>query len=259
MSAALSEKPRLTALDRCGILDTPPDPYFDRITRLAAQFFGVPMAAISFVAHDRSWFKSTYGLQQLQLARSASFCSHTINCPEALVIPDAAADARFAGLALVAGHPHVRFYAGVPVFTTGGFAVGAVAVMDTRPRGPLSKSEICTLHDFSALISRELNARPSAGGGIAHDITPLKLAEAARLETENHLNLVQEAAGLGIWDWSLPSGSITRSEQCCRIFGLPASQTTMSYVQWLSTVHPEDRDRVQAYHGNLLRGTGSLV
>ena len=163
MSTALSENLRLAALDRCGILDTPPDPHFDRITRLAAQFFGAPMAAISFVAHDRSWFKSTYGFQQLQLARSASFCSHTIGCPEALVIPDATADERFAGLALVAGHPRVRFYAGVPVFTAEGFAVGAVAVMDTRPRGPLSESEICALHDFSALISRELNARPSAG------------------------------------------------------------------------------------------------
>ena len=165
MSTALSENLRLAALDRCGILDTPPDPHLDRITRLAAQFFGAPMAAISFVAHDRSWFKSTYGLQQIQLARPASFCAHTIGCPEALVIPDATADERFAGLALVAGHPRVRFYAGVPVFTAEGFAVGAVAVMDTRPRGPLSESEICALHDFSALISRELNARPSADGG----------------------------------------------------------------------------------------------
>jgi PAS domain S-box-containing protein len=366
----LSENLRLAALDRCAILDTPPDPHFGRIARLAAQFFGAPMAAISFVAHDRCWFKSAYGLQQLQLARSASFCSHTIGCPEALVIPDATADARFAELALAAGHPRVRFYAGVPVFATGGFAVGAVAVMDTRPRGPLSESEICALHDFSALISRELNARPSAGaashsaedssnlsavvqsaedaiisrdlndviltwnpgaellfgysaaealgrpidviippdrleeardmmsqaqqgqptlrretvrlhkdgsrrlvslsnfaikdadgrpigiGGIAHDITPRKLTEAARLEAEDRLKLAQEAAGLGVWDWSVPSGSITRSEQCCRIFGLPASRTTMSYAQWLSTVHPEDRDRVQAYHENLLRGTG---
>ncbi len=365
MSTALSEKLRLAALDRCGILDTPPDSHFDRITRLAAQSFDAPMAAISFVSRDRSWFKSTYGIRLPQLARSASFCSHTILCPEALVTPDAAADARFAGLALVAGHPRVRFYAGVPVFTAGGLAVGALAVMDTRPRGPLSESEICTLHDFSALISRELNPRPSADGGdnpsilsavvqsaedaiitvdlnrviltwnpgaerlfgysaaevrgqpidviippdhvqesrdmakmvqqgqpalrreivrlhkdgsrrfvslsifaltdadgrpieiggIVHDITPVRLAEAARLETEDHLNLAQEATGLGVWNWTLPSSSITRSEQCCRIYGLPGTQTTMSYAQWLSIVHPEDRDRVHAYHGNLLRGT----
>ena len=368
MSIALSERLRLAALDRCGILDTPPDSHFDRITRLAAQFFDAPMAAISFVTHDRCWFKSTYGLGVPQLARSASFCSHTIGSPEALVIPDATADASFAGLALVADHPHVRFYAGVPVFTTEGFAVGALAVMDTRPRGPLSESAMCTLHDFSALISRELSASPSAGapqdtgdssilsavvqsaedaiitidlnrviltwnpgaerlygysaaevrghpidviippdlleeahlvcgkaqqgqptlrreivrlhkdgsrrfvsrsvfaitdaegrpigiGGIAHDITPLKLAEAARLEAEEHLNLAQEAAGLGIWDWSVPNSTITRSEQCCRIFGLPVTQTTTPYVHWLSIVHPEDRDRVQAYHANLLRGT----
>jgi PAS domain S-box-containing protein len=375
----MCENLRFAALDRCGILDTPPDPHFDRITRLTAQFFGAPMAAISFVTHDRSWFKSTFGFQQIQLARSASFCSHTIGCPEALVIPDATADERFARLALVAGHPRVRFYAGLPAVTAEGFAVGALAVMDTRPRGPLSETEVCALHDFSALVSRELNARSSAGAvsqsalspaagrgvedssilsaivesaedaiistdldrtiltwnagaerlyeysaaevrgrpidviippdrleeqrdifrkaqqgqstlrcetvrirkdrtrlfvslsmaavkdadgkpvgvaAIAHDITPLKLAEAARLETEDHLNLAQEAAGLGVWDWSLPVGSITRSEQCCRLWGLPTSQTTMSYVEWLSTVHPQDRDRVQAYHEDLLRGAG---
>ena len=103
---------------------------------------------------------------------------------------------------------------------------------------------------------KDADGKPVAVAAIAHDITPLKLAEAARLETEDHLKLAQEAAGLGIWDWSVPSSSITRSEQCCRIYGLPASQTTMSYAQWLSTVHPEDRDRVQAYHENLLRGTG---
>ena len=379
MSTALSEKLRLAALDRCGILDAPPDPHFDRITRLAAQFFGAPMAAISFVTHDRSWFKSTYGFQQIQLPRSASFCSHTVVCPEALVIPDATADERFAGLALVASHPRVRFYAGVPLVTADGFAVGTVAIMDTRPRGPLTEPEICTLHDFSALISRELNARSSAGavshnafpaasghGGdvssilsaivesaedaiistdlnrtiltwnagaerlyqysaaevlgrpidvivppdrleeqcdmvrkarhgqptvrretvrirkdgtrrfvslsmaavkdadgkpvavaaIAHDITPLKLTEAARLETEDRLKLAQEAAGIGIWDWSVSSDSATCSEECFRIYGLPAGQTTMSAAQWSSTVHPEDRDRAQAFGEKLLRGEG---
>jgi PAS domain S-box-containing protein len=364
MSTALSENLRLAALDRCGILDTPPDPHFDRITRLAAQMFGAPMAAISFVAHDRSWFKSTYGFGLSQLARSASFCSHTIDCPEALVIPDAILDERFAGLALVAGRPRVRFYAGVPVVTIGGFAVGAIAVMDTRPRGPLSESERCTLHDFSALISRELNPRPSADGaddpsilsavvqnaedaiisvdlnnailtwnpaaerlygysaaevrgrpidviippdrfeesremirkvlqgqpilrcetvrirkdgtrrfvslsigaikdgdgrligtgGVAHDITSLKLAETARLEAEDRLKMAQEAAGIGVWDWSARGSDAICSEQYFRIYGLPATQTTMSHAEWLSHVHPEDRNRMQAYYGNLLRG-----
>src|ERR1039458_3528208 len=90
--------------------------------------------------------------------------AHTrIGCPEALVIPDATADKRFAGLALVAGPPWVRFYAGTPVMAADGFAVGAVAVMDTHPRGPLSQSDMCSLRDFSALVSRELNRRSSAG------------------------------------------------------------------------------------------------
>ena len=364
MPTVSAEDLRLAALDRCAILDTPPDVHFDCITRLAAQFFDAPMAAISFVTHDRSWFKSTYGFSQSQLARSASFCSHAIGCREALVIPDATADERFAGLALVAGHPRVRFYAGAPVMAADGFAVGAVAVMDTHPRGPLSESDMCSLRDFSALVSRELNRRSSAGdassilsaivqsaedaitsidpnnviltwnpgaerlygysaaevrgrlidviipadrlkeardmigkaqqgqptlrretvrlhkdgtrrivslsmaavkdadgkpiavAAITHDITPLKLTEAMGLETEDRLKLAQEAAGLGIWDASVHSGSTICSEQWFRIYGLSASQTTMSYAQWLSIVHPEDRDRAKAYFEGFLRGVG---
>jgi PAS domain S-box-containing protein len=370
MPTAQSETLRLAALDRYGVLDTPRDPEFDRITRLAAQFFDAPMAAISFVAHDRSWFKSTYGFAQSQLARPASLCSCTIGCSEALVIPDAAGDEKYARLALVAGHPRVRFYAGAPVVTSGGFAVGALAIMDTRPRGPLPELEICALRDFSALISRELNARASADaasqeaadpsilstvvqnaqdavvsvdlngailtwnpaaarlfgysaaevqgrpidiiippdrfeeageitrkvlqgqpiercetvrirkdgarrfvslslsaiqdsdgrligtGGIAHDITPLKLAEAARREAEDRLKLAQEAAGLGIWDESVGADIATCSEQYFRMYGLPANRTTISHAEWLSCVHPEDRDGMQAYHDNLLGGTG---
>jgi PAS domain-containing protein len=87
---------------------------------------------------------------------------------------------------------------------------------------------------------KDADGRPIGTGGIAHDITPLKLAEAARLKAEDHLNLAQEAGGLGTWDWSVPNSSITRSEQCCcRIFGLPVTQTTTPYAQWLSIVHPE--------------------
>src|ERR1039458_9682066 len=126
--------------------------------------------------------------------------AHTrIGCPEALVIPDATADKRFAGLALVAGPPWVRFYAGTPVMAADGFAVGAVAVMDTHPRGTLSESDMWSLRDFSALVSRELNRRSSAG------------------------------------------------------------DASMSYAQWLSTVHPEDRDRAKAYFESFLRGVGQAV
>jgi PAS domain S-box-containing protein len=71
---------------------------------------------------------------------------------------------------------------------------------------------------LSNFAIKDADGRPIGIGGIAHDITPLKLAEAARLETEDHLKLAQEAAGLGIWDWSVPNSSITRSEQCCRIY-----------------------------------------
>ena len=212
MPTAQAENLRLAALDRCGILDTPPDPRFDRIARLAAQFFAAPMAAISFVARDRCWFKSTYGFAQSQLARSASFCSFTVGCPETLVIPDAAADQKFAPLALVAGHPRVRFYAGAPVVGPDGFAVGAVAVMDTRPRGPFSESEICALRDFSALIGRELNARASAGAASQNPDDP------------SILSIVVQNAQDAVVSVDLNGAILTWNPAAERLFGYSAEE-----------------------------------
>jgi hypothetical protein len=109
---------------------------------------------------------------------------------------------------------------------------------------------------LSLFALKDADGSPIGIGGIAHDITGLKRAEAARLEIEDRLKLAQEAAGIGIWDWSVTGRDAICSEQYFHIYGLPAGETAISYAEWLSTVHPEDRDGAQAYHDNLLRGTG---
>lgn len=117
------EVQRLRALRALHILDTPPEERFDRITRLAAQLFDVPISVITMVDADRQWFKSRHGLDASETARSVSFCGHTISQSGLFHVTDASSDERFADNPLVAGDPKIRFYAGIPLHTSSGNTV----------------------------------------------------------------------------------------------------------------------------------------
>ena len=128
------ETARVSALLRYRILDSAPETAFDDLAQLAASLCDAPLAVITFVDRDRQWFKATVGLEVTQTARSSGLCSHTIERGEPLVVEDAQGDPRLSSHALVASDPYVRFYCGVPVVTTDGYAVGTIAVMDPVPR-----------------------------------------------------------------------------------------------------------------------------
>jgi len=129
-----SESARLAALHSLGILDTPPEEAFDDLATLAASVCQVPIALISLVDRDRQWFKSRAGWTTEETPRDISFCAHAILQPDLLVVSDAAADERFVDSPLVTDEPAVRFYAGAPLVTPDGHALGALCVMDHRPR-----------------------------------------------------------------------------------------------------------------------------
>lgn len=150
------EARRLQALHELAILDTAPEERFDRITRLAARFFGVPIALISLVDHDRQWFKSRSGLQVAQTSREVSFCGHAILQDETLVVPDALADDRFADNPLVLSEPRLRFYAGHPIVAPDGSAIGTLCLIDHAPRF-FGAAQIKALRDMAALVERELH------------------------------------------------------------------------------------------------------
>ncbi|MEO8543738.1 MAG: GAF domain-containing protein [Burkholderiaceae bacterium] len=156
----IEEERRLEALHQLSILDTPAEERFDRITRLAAHFFGVPIALISLVDRDRQWFKSRSGLQVQQTSREVSFCGHAILQPQALVVSDALADDRFADNPLVQSEPRLRFYAGHPIVAADGSAIGTLCLIDHKPRhfGP---AQINALRDMAALVERELQIDPT--------------------------------------------------------------------------------------------------
>jgi signal transduction histidine kinase len=156
------EQGRVAALGRYGVLDTPAEPEFDRITALAARLFRVPTVAIVFVDGERVWSKSRYGLALAPVPRAFAFCSAAIAGPDVLVLSDARTDERFKESPLVAREPGVRFYAGAPITTPDGHNIGCLEIVDYRVR-ELSSADREMLTNLAEVVMDELELRATAG------------------------------------------------------------------------------------------------
>ena len=153
------ERARLAALRRYRILDTPEDPEFDRIARLAARLLRTPIGLVSLVDEHRQWFKSHFGLELRETARELSFCAHALASDEVMVVRDATKDERFAANALVTGRLDLRFYAGAPLRSKDGFRLGTLSVLDIQARYDLGSDEFTTLEHLAALVMNHLELR----------------------------------------------------------------------------------------------------
>jgi len=155
LSNVISNEPeRIATLKRLGLLDTPKDERFDRITRLASSVFNCRYSSITLIDADRQWFKSAVNLELSESGREVAFCNHTISQDDALIIPDTKKDPRFEQNPFVIGEPYVRFYAGVSLVVDGQ-AVGALCVFDSEPR-IFSADEIFQLKSLAEMAQSEL-------------------------------------------------------------------------------------------------------
>jgi excisionase family DNA binding protein len=152
------ERARLAAVAASGLVDSAPEPMFDRLTWLATQVTDCPMALITVLTSRRQWFKSRIGVGLAETPRDWAFCNHAIVQEEPLMVEDASRDARFAANPLVTGPLHVRFYAGVPLVDAGGHALGTLCVLDREPRR-LRAREIKALQELAAIAVEELRRR----------------------------------------------------------------------------------------------------
>lgn len=168
----VNEQQRLDALYRLGVLDTPSEERFDRITRLAQHLFDVPIALVSLVDRDRQWFKSRQGLSACETGRDISFCGHAIKSEEVLVVENAQRDERFHDNPLVTGEPNIRFYAGCPLRAPGGELVGTLCLIDTRPRS-LEPQQLASLRDLGAQVETELSLESVKSGYFLLDRFPI--------------------------------------------------------------------------------------
>src|SRR5712692_4113907 len=128
------EPERLEALRRYRVLDTPSEEAFEDLAYLASHICGTPISLVSLIDSERQWFKARVNFERQETPREEAFCAHAILGKDLLVVPDASADRRFAANPMVAGEGGIRFYAGAPLITSDGFAVGTLCVMDRKPR-----------------------------------------------------------------------------------------------------------------------------
>ncbi|MEE4251616.1 MAG: PAS domain S-box protein, partial [Alcanivoracaceae bacterium] len=149
------EQQRLQSLYDLQLLDTPAEERYDRLTRLAQQLFAVPIALVSLIDEQRQWFKSRQGLDACETGRDISFCGHAIHGQQIFEVCDASKDARFADNPLVTGAPHIRFYAGAPLITGDGYALGTLCIIDSQPR-QLDADERRALRDLADIVVSEM-------------------------------------------------------------------------------------------------------
>jgi EAL domain-containing protein (putative c-di-GMP-specific phosphodiesterase class I) len=158
LAPSASESARLLALKSYDILDTPAEEVFDEFARLAASIVGTPIALVSLVDGNRQWFKAKVGLTISETPRDVAFCAHAIANMDVFVIPDAIKDERFARNPLVTDGPKIRFYAGAPLITSEGQALGTLCVIDYVPR-ELSSEQQDALQALSHHVMAQLDLR----------------------------------------------------------------------------------------------------
>jgi hypothetical protein len=156
-----NEVERLRQLHEMGILDTPPEERFDRLTRIAKRLFDVPIATISIIDEDRQWFKSNQGLDAAEGPRDTSFCGHAILGEDVFLIPDTTQDQRFHDNPLVTDDPNIKFYAGFPLRSQGGAKLGTLCVIDKKPRS-FEKDDIKLLEDLARMVEEEFTSARTA-------------------------------------------------------------------------------------------------
>ena len=231
MKAALpeNEAARLQTLHRYGILDTLPEQEFDDLTRLAAEICNTPVAMVSFVDADRQWFKAKIGTNEQETSREVAFCAHAILRPEVLVVPDALADSRFKDNPRSPDRRYIRFYAGAPLITQDGYALGTICVTDSKPRD-LNAEQRHALTALSRQVVSQLELRRS----VSDMLRIIRERRGAEEELDQFFNLSLDMLCISDFD-----GHFKRVNPAWEaVLGIPTKELLTQ--PYLSFVHPND-------------------
>lgn len=229
------EEERLAQLQALQLLDSPPEEVFDRITRLAARVLDVPIALLVLVDRDRLWFKSRVGIDIEEMPRDYSFCSYAIQQQEPLVVADATADPRFEVNPLVHGASHIRFYAGAPLYSSGGFALGTLCMLDRTPR-VLDETEAMMLRDLAALAQREIQQREATLLAARESVR----SSLARQDSEARFQATFEHAAVGIAIVGVDGQWSRVNRRLCEFLGY--SETELLRATFQQVTYPDDLD-----------------
>jgi PAS domain S-box-containing protein len=232
----LNEAGRLIALCQYQVLDTEPEAAFDDLTNLAARICGTPVALISLLDNERQWFKSKVGLNVTETPRSLAFCGYVILQSDIFIVRDARQDERFADHPFVVGEPCVRFYAGVPLMSPEGYAIGTICVVDFVPRD-LNSDQINALKTLGRQVITQLELR--------RKLTELELlsqqnkqVEASLRESEERFRTISNSASVLIWVDNLDKQAIFFNQTWLDFTGRSLEEELGS--GWEAGVHPDD-------------------
>ena len=226
-----NEAERLAALRSLHIIDTPPEERFDRITRLATELFGVPTSFISLIDKDRVWYKSKEGLAASELPRGETFCGHTILDPtRTLVVNDAARDERFHDNPCVVGKNGFRFYAGHPLLSPEGYALGAFCIMDQEGH-TLSDKQIEGLRDLAKMAEAELTT------------AELNQALVRQRKAEENYRGIFENVAEGIFQVDCDGGLVNANPAAAHCYGYDSTAEFMERVQDFGRAQQVDPSR----------------
>ncbi len=218
------EAERLAVLRRLNVAGSGTEERFDRITRLAARTFNVPVVLVTLVGETHLHFKSRHGLEECSIAREVSFCGHALLSGDALIVPDAALDPRFAHNPLVAGESGIRFYAGQPISTPDGHRLGTLCLIDHQPRqfGP---DDLAALRDLALMAGDELL-------NTDFNTTVLRLTqrEDALRDTERQYRDIFENVACGICQTTRDGRYLNANPALARILGYESAAQLMGTV-----------------------------
>jgi two-component sensor histidine kinase len=229
-AAARAERRRLDTLREYRIMDTPPEAAFDRVTKMVADLYGVPIALVSLVDDCRQWFKSAYGLDTSETPREMSFCQYVIAEERPLVVTDVLGDPRFHDNPLVTGDLHIRFYAGVPLRAYNGAILGSLCVIDREERAGLSNIELERLEDFAGIIMAEAD---------------LRRIGAERDEARRALERALDFSGIATWQYDPRTDRLRTQGAGAELWGSEFQAMLATGNGFFDLVHPDDRAAVR--------------
>lgn len=245
MTSERDDTRRLEALALYDIMDTPPEPEFDDIVLLASEICQTPVSLVSLIETERQWFKARIGFDPEETPISQSVCAHSLGSPDLLIIPDLTADPRTAENRLVTDLPHIRFYAGSPLISPDGVAIGTLCVIDTvpRPQG-LSDTQKRCLSALGRQVVVLLEMRRNSSRKDDLFRRQKRISSEVRAIAASSI-AAQEAGGIGTFDIDVVSGRMKISAEGCRIFRLPIQDEYPANVIY-DFIVPEDRHLASA-------------